>query len=154
MSILAPDVLIPHAQEGVRKMGFGAAWGKIVIGQFFDFPVASFIPSTYEQIIRLKTMPLFEAAGTLGIRAGANAWLTNLGQKYGWTCGMAFQVYDDYTDIIKAVGQPWEAPATGSLPSSLRAVRTRVRGDGLVTDENCREIVSMGEEYLRAVSRP
>ncbi len=154
MSILAPDVLIPHAQEGVRKMGFGAAWGKIAIGQFLDFPVASFIPSTYEQIIGLKTAPLFEAACTLGIRAGANGCLTNLGQKYGWNCGMTFQVYDDYTDIIKVVGLAWEAAATGCLPSSLRALRTRVRGDGLVTDENYREIVSMGEEYLRAVSRP
>ncbi len=67
---------------------------------------------------------------------------------------MAFQVYDDYTDIIKAAGQAWEAASIGALPSSLRALRTRVRGDGLVTDENCREIVSMGEEYLRAVSRP
>ena len=67
---------------------------------------------------------------------------------------MAFQVYDDYTDIIKVVGLAWEAAVTGSLPSSLRALRTRVRGDGLVTDENCREIVAMGEEYLRAVSRP
>ncbi len=39
MSILATDVLIPQAQEAVRKMGFGAtgdviaAWGKIAIGQ-------------------------------------------------------------------------------------------------------------------------
>ncbi len=91
MSILAPDVLIPHAQEGVRKMGFGAAWGKNTIGQFLDFPVASFIPSNYEQIIGLKTAPLFETAGTLALGLGRTVGSQTSGKSTGGTAGWRFR---------------------------------------------------------------
>ncbi len=76
----------------------------------------------YEQICALKAAPLIEVACALGIRAAKNDWLINLGKQYGYNCGMAFQVYDDYCDLMRVVGQPWEAASKGSLPSSLCAL--------------------------------
>ncbi len=78
---------------------------------------------SYEQICALKTPPLFEVACALGIRAAKNDWLINLGKQYGYNCGMAFQVFDDYCDLMQVVGQPWEAASKGSLPSSLRSLQ-------------------------------
>ncbi len=91
----------------------------------------------------MKTAPLFEAACALGIRAAKNDWLINLGKQYGYNCGMAFQIFDDYCDLIQVVGQPWEAASKGSLPSSLHALRQRVGGDGVVTDENDTDVLDM-----------
>ena len=44
-------------------------------------------------------------------------WDVNEARDYGRSCGMAFQVYDDLTDLLKAVGQRWEATASGPLES-------------------------------------
>ncbi len=91
----------------------------------------------------MKTAPLFEVACGLGIRAAKNDWLINLGKQYGYNYGMAFQVFDDYCDKIRVVGQPWEAASKGSLPSSLHALRQRVGGDGVVTEQNCTDGLDM-----------
>ncbi len=99
----------------------------ITLGQLFDFPGAMMLRS-YEQICALKTAPLFEVACALGIRAAKNDWLS----------GMAFQVFDDYCDLVRVVGQPWEAASKGSLPSSMRALQHRVGSDGLVTEQTRR----------------
>ena len=101
----------------------------------------------------MKTAPLFEVACALGIRAAKNDWLINLGKQYGYNFGVAFQVFDDYCDLIQVVGQPWEAAAKGDLPSSLRWLRTRVRGDGVVTDENDTDVLDM-DAVSSLLSRP
>ena len=157
LALLASDVLIPHAQTCVQTYGLRAtldvaeAWAKITLGQLFDFPLAPRIRS-YEQICALKTAPLFEVACALGIRAAKSDWVINLGKQYGYNCGMAFQVYDDYCDLVQVVGQPWEAAAKGSLPSSLQALRQRVGGDGVVTEQNCTDVLAIGRVYLDAAS--
>ena len=98
----------------------------------------------YEQICALKAAPLIEVAGALGIRAAKNDCLINLGKQYGYNWGMAFQVYHDYCDLVRVVGQPWESASKGPLPSSLRALRPRVGGDGAVTEQNCTDVPDIG----------
>ena len=107
---------------------------------------------SYEQICALKTAPLFEVAFALGIRAAKNDLLINLGKRYGYDFGMAFQDYDDYCDLIRVVGQPWESASKGPLPSSLRALRQRVGGDGAVTEQNCTDVPDIGLRFLDAAS--
>ena len=97
----------------------------------------------YEQICALKTAPLFKVTCALGIRAAKNDWLINLGKQYGYNCVMAFQVYDDHSDLMRVIGQPWEAASKGSLPSSLRAPRQRVGGDGVVTEQNTTDVLDI-----------
>lgn len=65
---------------------------------------------------------------------------------------MAFQVFDDYCDLVRVVGQPWEAASKGPLPSSLRALRQRAGGDGAVTEENCTDVLDIGRRSLDAAS--
>ena len=157
LALLAPGVLLPYAQICVQTYGPRAtldvveAWGKIALGQLFDSPVGMRFRS-YEQICALKTAPLFEVACALGIRAAKNDWLINLGKQYGYNCGMAFQACDDYCNLIQVVGQPWETASKGSLPSSLLALRQRVGGDGVVTEQNCTDILDIGRRFLVAVS--
>jgi len=96
------------------------------------------------QVCAWKTAPLFEASCALGIRAAKNDWLINLGKQYGYNWGMAFQVYHDYCDLVRVVGQPWESASKGPLPSNLRALRQRVVGDGAVTEQNCTDVPDIG----------
>ncbi len=141
----------------VRLMGFGqpSMWrkpgGKITLGQLFDFP-SGMMFRNYKQICALKTAPLFEVACALGIRAPKNDWLINLGKQYGHNCGMAFQVYDDYCDLIQVVGQPWESASKGKLPSSPVALRHQLGSDGAVTEENCTDVLVIGRRFLVAAS--
>ena len=141
----------------VRLMGFGqpSMWrkpgGKITLGQLSDFPSGIMLMS-YKQICALKTAPLFEVACALGIRAAKNDWLINLGKQYGYNCGMAFQAYDDYCDLVQVVGQPWESASKGPLPSSLRALQHRVGSDGVVTAQNTADVLGIGRGFLVAVS--
>ncbi len=65
---------------------------------------------------------------------------------------MAFQVFDDYCDLVRVVGQTWEAASKGPLPSSLRALRQRVVGDGAVTEQNCTDMLDIGRRFLDAAS--
>ncbi len=65
---------------------------------------------------------------------------------------MAFQVYHDYCDLVRVVGQPWEAASIGSLPLSLRALRQRAGGDGVVTEQNCTDVLDLGRRFLVAAS--
>ena len=127
------------------------AWGKITLGQRFDFPLGVGL-RTYEQNCALQTAPLFEVSCALGIRAAKNDWLVNLGRQYGHNRGMAFQAFDDYCDLVQVVGQPWEAASKGSLPSSLRALQHQVGSDGVVTEENCTDVLDIGRRYLDAAS--
>ncbi len=148
LTLLASDGLLTHAQTCVQTYGLRAtldvaeAWGKITLGQLFDFPSGMMLRN-YEQICALKTAPLFEVACALGIRAAKNDWLLNLGKQYGYTCHLAFQVFDDYCDLNQVVGQPWEAASKGSLLSSLHALRQRVAGDGVVTEQNCTDVLDI-----------
>ncbi len=106
----------------------------------------------YEQICALKAAPLIEVACALGIRAAKNDWPINLGKQYGYNCDMAFQVYDDYCDLVRVVGQPWESASKGPLPSSLRALRQRVGGDGAVTEQNTTDVLDIVRRSLDAAS--
>ena len=65
------------------------------------------IPSIgeYEQIISLKTAPLFEVACDLGVRAAKKDWHVNEAREYGFACGMVLQVYDDVCDMLKHEGR-------------------------------------------------
>ena len=82
LGLLLPDVILPHAILFTEEYGPRAtlavvdAWGKIAKGQLLDFPPGRgrSTPS-YEQIIALKTAPLFEVACELGIRAAKMDWL-------------------------------------------------------------------------------
>lgn len=160
LALLVPDVILPHAILFTQEYGPRAlvavvdAWGKIAQGQLLDFPRGRVggAPS-YQQIIALKTAPLFEVACELGVRAARMDWLISLGKQYGYHCGMAFQVYDDYTDLRRAVNQPWSASATGQLPVSLRSLQQLNGNSDLITEAACSAMLSMAEQYLqRAVS--
>lgn len=66
----------------------------------------------YQQITGLKTAPLFEVACDLGVRAAQR----------DWHCGMAFQAYDDLTDLLKAVAQDGTLAPRLGVRSSARSV--------------------------------
>ncbi len=105
IALLASDVLLPYAQTCFQTYGLRAtfdvaeAWGKITLGQLFDFPSGMMLRS-YKQICAMKTAPLSEVARALGLRAAKQDWLFNLGKQCGYNCGMAFEVCDDYCDLI------------------------------------------------------
>ncbi len=65
---------------------------------------------------------------------------------------MAFQVYDDYCDLMQTFGQPWEAAANGKLPSGLCALRHELGNDGVVTEQNCTDLLAIGRRFLDAAS--
>lgn len=155
LGLLVPDIIMPHAVLLVQEYGAQAvlpvlkAWGQIARGQLMDFPMGGYVGNpNYEQIISLKTAPLFEVACELGVRAAKMDWQINVAKQYGWNCGMAFQVYDDYTDLRKAVNQPWEATANGSVPLSIRALQILHGGQEVVTEEACAAVLAMGAQYL------
>ena len=100
----------------------------------------------------MKTAPLSEVARALGLRAAKQDWLFNLGKQCGYNCGMAFEVYDDYCDLMRVVGQPWDAASKGSLPSSLRALQQRAGGDGVVTERNKTDVLDIARRCLDAAS--
>ena len=141
LALLVSDALLPHAQTCVQTYGLRAtldvaeAWGKITLGQLLYFPSGMMLRN-YEQTCALKAAPLIEVACALGIRAAKNDLVINLGKQYGYNGGMAFQVYHDYFDLVRVVGQPWESASKGPLPPSLRALRQRLGGDGAVTERN------------------
>jgi len=56
--------------------------------------------SDYQRMIKSKTAVLLEAAcKTGGIVGGGNSPQINALSKYGWNCGVAFQIMDDILDI-------------------------------------------------------
>lgn len=164
LAVLLPDVIIPHAAlftqiYGMRAfLSIIAAWSKIAQGQLLDYPrtpaaVLSIDPNKYEEIIALKTAPLFEVACELGVRAAHRDWLVKAAGFYGHNCGMAFQVVDDACDLLKAVGQPWESIPKGALPVSLRALRNKLGGQPLVTKEDYEKVMTLSETYIQEAQR-
>ena len=91
---------------------------------------------------------LFELACKLSVRAARIDHHINLGKQYGFNAAMAFQIYDDYCDLLKARGRPWEASASGDLPNSLRALKRQLDSGGLITEEDCARTLSMAGQYL------
>jgi hypothetical protein len=155
LGLLVPDVILPHAMLFTQRYGWRAlgsvvdAWGRIAQGQVLDFPKGGFTPPvSYQQIIELKTAPLFELTCELGIRAARMDWQVSLGKSYGYACGMAFQVYDDYTDVARAVGQPWEATARGPLPVSISCLRKLLGSGTHVRPEDPQGVLTVGEGFL------
>jgi len=128
------------------------AWARTAQGQFMDMPKGK-LPAIgeYEQIIRLKTAPLFEVACELGVRAAKQDWHVNEAREYGFACGMAFQEYDDLTDLLKAVGQPWEATASGPLPNSMAALQMLLESGASVSEEDCRRSLESLSEISSAL---
>lgn len=154
---LLPDMLSPQTPVCLQAYRLRAtrdlavAWGKIPQGQLLDFP-GGWAVQDYAPIGAMQRAPLFEVPWALGMGAAKPDWLLNLGHQYSHNCGMACQIFDDYWDRIPVFGQPWETAAKGKLPSSLRALRQRVRGNGLVTDENTTDVLDIGHRFLRLAS--
>lgn len=155
--LLLPDVILPHAMLLTQRYGWQAlgavvhAWGRIAQGQVLDFPKGDLDlapTSSYQHIIGLKTAPLFEVACELGIRAARMDWQITLGRGYGFACGMAFQVYDDYTDLAQAVGQPWRAVSRGPLPVSMACLRQMLGSGANVRAEDPDLVLKLGQGFL------
>lgn len=155
LGVLLPDVIMPHSILFLQEYGPLAivsvldAWRKIAQGQLMDFPQTRGLHTpNYERIISLKTAPLFEVACELGIRAAKMDWHISVGRQYGYNCGMAFQIYDDYCDLRKALNQPWESTSSGAVPLSIQALKTMHGGQELVTEATCDAVLAMGNQYL------
>ena len=103
----------------------------------------------YESIIGLKTAPLFEAACDLGARAAKKDHKVNLAKNYGFSCGMAFQVFDDYCDLLRAINKPWNETANGPLPVSMTALQRLLSSGDLVTERDCTNTLALGDRYLK-----
>ena len=71
----------------------------------------------------------------------------NLAEQYGFNAGMALH-YDDYCDLLKALGRPWEVAASGDLPNNLRALKGQLGSGDLITEADCARTLSMAEQYL------
>jgi geranylgeranyl diphosphate synthase type I len=66
--------------------------------------------SDYQRMIEAKTAALFEATCKAGgIVGGGNPAQIDALSKYGWNCGVAFQIQDDILDVVgetKTLGKP------------------------------------------------
>lgn len=162
MALLLPDVIVPHAAMFTQAYGARAlvsvidAWARLARGQLLDSPPTSFFDSTdgdYERIIGLKTAPLFEVACELGVRASRKDWLINTAKLYGFNTGMAFQVYDDACDLLRAEGQPWESVSKGKMPVTLRALKARGEGGDLITIDDYTRTLDSAWVFLNEAER-
>lgn len=76
----------------------------------------------YYKMIGLKTAGLFKSAGRFGAMTSTQKEdLVNLYGNYGHSVGVAYQIADDLTDIIK-MGEGEKEPDTGSVISIIPAV--------------------------------
>lgn len=176
--LLAPDVFVPHAlgtlleNQGHWCLKVAVdAWWRTARGQMMDLPmpqidlplpfrlpgwperlqisIPMLSPETdYEGIIGLKSAPLFEAACDLGTRAAKMDHKVNLAKHYGFNSGMAFQVHDDYTDLIKALNKPWNEVAD-PLPVSISALQRLLGSGDTVTQLDCTNTLALGDKYLQ-----
>lgn len=162
MSLMASDLMAPHAMlfvqtYGLRAMGaVASAWARLAKGQLMDTPVSGIFSvkeADYESIIGLKTAPLFELPAELGVRAAKRDWLINMAKLYGFHSGMAFQIYDDASDLLKFRGQPWESVAKGKLPASLQALKVRVGGDQLITEGDYTKTLELSEPFISGAQK-
>lgn len=162
MSLLVPDIIVPDAALFTRTYGHPAlsavvtAWSKVAQGQLLDFPqvgapgLSALGDGFYERIISHKTAPLFEVACELGVRAAKQDGLLDLGRRYGFNSGMAFQIYDDACDLIRATGKLWEQASTSSfLPVSLQALKLKLKSGPRITNEDYLATVRLAEPYMR-----
>lgn len=162
MSLMASDLMAPHAMlfvqtYGLRAMGaVASAWARLAKGQLMDTPVSGVFrikEADYETIIGLKTAPLFELPAELGVRAAKKDWLINMAKLYGFHCGMAFQIYDDASDLLKFRGQPWESMTKGKLPASLQALKTRIEGGQLITEDDYTKTLELAEPLISGAQK-
>lgn len=159
LTLLAPDTMVPQAILHISAYGAEAshavliAWARMAEGQLLDSwpPTGGDRASvTYEDILRLKTASLWEAACELGVRVAKKPWLVAQAASYGHDTGMAFQLYDDAADLYLAIGQPWEAAAEReSLPVSLGALKAKSGSGAFVREEDCHLPLRLGDKYLR-----
>lgn len=114
-----------------------------------DYPglLPNFSEDQYEQIIALKTAPLFECACELGVRAAKKDWFLGPAKQYGKSAGTAFQVYDDVCDLFQHQGQSWES-INDPQPASLQALKARMGGGDLVRWEDVDATAQIGQAYL------
>lgn len=166
LAILVPDIIMPHATLLTQRYGLRAtiavttAWAQVTRGQLMDSPrvrrpalINKVKSEDYERIIGFKTAPLFEVACELGIRASRKDWLVNLGKQFGHSCGMAFQVVDDATDLMRAEGRSWEEVARGDLPVSLQSLKLRLDSGSLVTRNDIDRVIILADQYIDAAER-
>jgi geranylgeranyl diphosphate synthase, type I len=159
LTLLAPDTMVPQAILYISQYGIEAlhavltAWSRMAEGQLLDsWPRNGSEPdaTSYEDILRLKTASLWEAACELGVRAARQPALVAPAVSYGHSTGMAFQLYDDAVDLHQAMGGRWDSIARrDGFPVSLAALRSRAGSGDLVRQEDCRLALKMGAEYLR-----
>ncbi len=81
--------------ETARDVCKGEIWQT---GNKFNYDIDE---STYLEMIRLKTASLFEACGALGAKInGADHEVVEAFGRFGTNFGMAFQIVDDYLDLV------------------------------------------------------
>ena len=107
-AVLGSHLLVSTSLRLVERYGEQAmrlvhrAYNEMVRGELSDIRGGSF----YEDIIRMKTAPIWGAAAALGaIAAGAQDEVVGKAWDYGVSVGMAFQVADDMRDVLLAVDQ-------------------------------------------------
>ena len=66
---------------------------------------------------------------------------------------MAFQIYDDSSDLLKAQGQPWETISKGKIPMSLVALREKIEGGDIITQEDYDNTITLAEPFLDSANR-
>ena len=96
---------------------------ELSINEFFkDILTGEVSGKFYNKMIGLKTAGLFKSAGRFGAMSSTQKeGLINLYGDYGHSVGVAYQIADDLTDIIK-MGDGLKDPDMGSVISIIPAV--------------------------------
>lgn len=96
---------------------------ELSVNEFFKDIITGDVTSKfYTKMIGLKTASLFRSAGRFGaMTATQKEDLINLYGDYGYSVGVAYQIADDLTDIIK-MGEGEKEPDLGSIISVVPAV--------------------------------
>ena len=106
-TVLSSHLLVASSLRIIERYGEKAvqlahkAYHDMVRGELFDASGDGF----YEEIIKLKTAPLWGVAAGLGAIAAGASDIVGKAWEYGTKVGMAFQVADDVKDILTAVDE-------------------------------------------------
>ena len=112
-------VEVANAMEAVLS----GVMKELSVSEFFkDILTGDVSNKFYYKMIGLKTAGLFKSAGRFGAMSSTQKEdLINLYGSYGHSVGIAYQIADDLTDIIK-MGEGEKEPDIGSVVSIIPAV--------------------------------
>ena len=112
-------VEVANAMEAVLS----GVMKELSVSEFFKDILSGEVSSKfYTKMISLKTAGLFKSAGRFGAMTSTQKEdLINLYGNYGHSVGIAYQIADDLTDIIK-MGEGEKEPDLGSVVSIIPAV--------------------------------